>query len=614
MKMKKILLNCMPPVSIRRPGYSLSVIKSFLMQEGYCASIKYWNITLRRLIERFWFNEYHNIHVSSIIKDLMPFYSYYAITRGDEKIIHKIEQLLLKYFPKKNIGNHLAIFKESLYNEIIVELKKIDIKQYQYVYVQSKFYKYQLVSTGVLCEIIKKEYPHIVTIIEAQEFDRKALALIDSFPCYDFATFGEYELSLTRLLDELNKENVDYADIPNIAYRDMNGMAQISTKRIKNFIDLNRTPFADFSDYIEQTSVDKYNIIFPLEGGRGCHWNSCSFCYMNDGYQYRRKTPERMSQEIAFYLKKYSAKIFYYIDNDIVGHDVKAFEQLLDYYIELRKHNNFYIDFGEIIAKDVDADLLKKMHNAGFQQIQIGYESTSDRVLKNIHKKSHFAHLILVCKWCFHYGIQMSPQNILRSLPFETDELILESINNLYFLRFLLSKKGFEHSLRLLCVVSTSRYYSRLVDAGEIDKWNYTPMQEFMIDDFIKAQYKYDVFLMQTNIVNPLWDLFRIAEKYYKDYTYDYVITSEKNNLYYIERQQGQIIRRKEVSLIEQTILKYCNRKVCCMNDLLNSLKGYATKESISEAVHNLAILGVLYVSDQYDEIVSIINFGSNEY
>lgn len=88
----------------------------------------------------------------------------------------------------------------------------------------------------------------------------------------------------------------------------------------------------------------------------------------------------------------------------------------------------------------------------------------------------------------------MSPQNILRSMPFETDELILDNIKNLYYLRFLLSYDGFEHSLRELCVVSTSRYYSDLISNNEIERWDYTPMQEFMVKDILKPEYKYDVF------------------------------------------------------------------------------------------------------------------------
>lgn len=605
--MKSILLNCMPPTSPRRPGYSLSVIKSYLAQYEYKVTIKYWNLSLRNVIEDFWFGEYQNVSTSAIIKDLMPFYNYYAISRNDEKTKKKIKNFLLRFFPDKmNIESHLTRNNELLQEQILLTLKGMNIERFNYVYVQSKFYKYQLVSTGVLCEILKKRYPNIVTIIEAQEFSRKAQALIDSFSCYDFAIWGEYEQSLLGLLEALENGGSDISSIPNVVYKEKDGTIQVSKKQNYEFIDVNTAPYADFSDYIAQTFIEPHRIVFPLEGGRGCHWNKCSFCYMNDGYKYRRKTPERMRAEVQYYIDKYGAKQFYYIDNDIVGHNKQSFVKLLDYYIDIRRNNDFIIDFSEVIARDINADIIQKMHEAGFMQIQIGYESTSDRMLKKINKKSHFANLILVCRWCFKYGISMSPQNILRSMPFETDILILDNIRNLYYLRFLLSYDGFYHSMRELCVVSTSRYYKGLVKDCKIGNWDHTPMQEFMVGNFIKEEYKYDVFLMQTSIINPLWDLFVATEKLYREGSYSYNITHNGNTCLYTETQKGNIIKRIVLSQLEMQIINCCDREINSLDGIKNTVIDKSTDE-ITVAISRLRNEGIIYVSDQYDEIVSII-------
>ena len=609
--MKNVLLNCMPPTSPRRPGYSLSVIKSYLAQFGYNVTIKYWNIALRNVIDDFWHNEYQNIPTSAIIKDLMPFYNYYAIARNDVNAMENIKRFFLKYFPDKHqLELHLKHNYNFLKEQILYNLEELNIKQYSYVYVQSKFYKYQLVATGVLCEILKQKYPNIKTIIEAQEFSRKAQALVDSFTCYDFATWGEYELSLLNLLNALEDGNVELSYIPNIVYKNQDGAVCVSKKHIKKFIDINAAPFADFSDYMAQTNIEANRIVFPLEGGRGCHWNQCSFCYMNDGYKYRRKTPLRMKHEVQHYISQYNAELFYYIDNDIIGHDPKSFVQLLDYYKDIQHSHKFNIDFGEVIAKDVDADIIYKMYEAGFTQIQIGYESTSDKMLKKINKKSHFAHLILVCKWCFNYGILLSPQNILRSMPFETDELILDNIHNLYYLRFLLSNKDFYHSMRELCVVSTSRYYNSLIERGKIHNWDYTPMQEFMVDNFTKKEYKYDVFLMKTNIYNPLWSIFSLTEQAYKDKNYRFNISYNGEVCHYTETQNNNIIKQIELTYLDQQILRYCDRKVQSFQNLLEEITTI-TKEELNSAVNKLQSEGIIYVSDQYDEIVSIITLSN---
>ncbi len=607
--MKKVLLNCLPPTSSYRPGYSLSVIKSYLTQNGYDVRVKYWNIALKRAINHFWMDAYEKVKASPIVMDLMPFYTYYAVTRNDKQALLNIKEYLLEFFPDaQNPDAHLLRNKELLCELICKELKEINIEQFSYVYVQSKFYKYQLVATGVLCEIIKDYYPSIITIIEAQEFSRKALALMDSFRCYDFATWGEYELSLLKLLDSLESDNVFFPSIPNIVYRDSENQPVVSKKSINDYIDINNAPYADFSDYMEQVDVEREKIIFPIEGGRGCHWNKCSFCYMNDGYRYRRKSPERMRDEVQYYIDNYGASLFYYIDNDIVGHDVNAFLKTLDYYIKIKEKCKFGIDFSELIARDLDSDIIEKMHKAGFQLIQIGYESTSDRMLQKINKKSHFAHLILVCKWCYRVGIDMAQQNILRSMPFESDELILENIKNLYYLRFLLNYDTFCHSMRQLCIVSTSRYYKDFVDRGKISDWDYTPMKEFMIDNFIKKEYSHDVFLMRTNNSNPLWGLFLNTENFYKSGKFTYNIELHNGEYVYIEKQHDKDIKRFVILPIEEKILRACDGRVQTLSELLSITGDDRLESDLLPILHGLVRKGVLYMSNIYDEIVSLIS------
>lgn len=610
---RKILLNCLPPTDPFRPGYSLSVIKPYLQINHYNVDIKYWNIALRQVIEDFWFNQIGNIPISPITLDLMPFYNYYAVTRNDIKAFENIKQCLLTYFPNADIDTHLKDFANTLRNSIIEEFTKIKIENYNYVYVQSKFYKYQLIATGVLCEILKELYPHIITIIEAQEFERKAMALMDSFACYDYATWGEYEQPLLGLLDALEgNHNINLT--PNIIYRLKDGTPAYSSERIKGFIDINETPIADFSDYMEQTFATVEKIIFPLESGRGCHWNSCSFCYMNDGYKYRKKSFERFKQEIQEYIYRYNAQLFYYIDNDVIGKDIEEFKKILSFYKEIKKERNFNIDFGEFIAKDIDAEVIKDMHDAGFIKIQIGYESTSDIMLKQINKKSHFSHLILSCKWCFAYGIEMSPQNILRSMPFETDSIILDNIQNLYYLRFLLSHKNFYHSLRELCVVSTSRYYNSLVKNGKITDWDYTPMQEYMPETLLKPIYKYDVFLMETHIYNPLWRLFKETERYYKTQKYSYSLCFNEDGAEYQEFINTIPCNKVLLTKLDIQLLTLCNKKVVSFADICTCLSYQCNEDEIKLRIINLQEMGLIYVSNIYDEIVSTISISSKVY
>ncbi len=606
MEEKRILLNCLPPTAVYKPGYSLSVIKSYLCQHGYEAHIKYWNLYLRDVIESFWMGKSDEIPLPWLFKDLMPFFTYYAIERNNTKVKQRIMDMLGKYIRDVNIERHLTESVKVLKQSISEELLRMDVKSYDYVYVQSKFYKYELISTGVFCEILKKINPNSIIIIEAQEFPRKALAMIDSFKCYDYATWGEYEKSLLSLLDALSLGQSCIADIPNIVYRGENGLGNLTSSIKHKPIDLNSTPFADFSDYLEQTDVPLQDIIFPLESGRGCHWNKCSFCYMNDGYYYRKKSNKRMLEEIRHYRNEYGAQYFYFIDNDLIGHNPQEFKRFLEGVIALRRQGDLKFEFGEFIAKDLDENLIRLIGDAGFQEIQIGYESTSDRALKLINKKSRFANLILVSNWALHYGIGLSPQNILRSMPFETDSIVLDNIKNLYYLRFLLANKNFRHSLRELCVVSTSKYYEQLSESNRLSEWDSTPMQEYMVDDLIKPEYKYDVFLMGTRKFNPLWKLFKKTEQFYIEQNYSYKIVKGSEGIFYLEFVNKKQIASYCLTEFQIDVLRSSEKKVCSLSEISRKFSSKSILE-LKATLYELKEKGLMYYSDDFNEIVSII-------
>ena len=175
------------------------------------------------------------------------------------------------------------------------------------------------------------------------------MALMDSFDCYDYATWGEYELPLLYLLDTLSN-SYSIEECPNIVYRDTYGKPCYSKKRITEHINMNDAPFADFSDYMEPSDIPIQHIIFPLEGVRGCHWNKCSFCYMNDGYKFRRKKPERIAEEVKYYIDKYGAEFFYFTTKADQAHS------------DIQYPNNCFLVFGKE-TKGLPEELLKANHD-----------------------------------------------------------------------------------------------------------------------------------------------------------------------------------------------------------------------------------------------------------
>lgn len=612
--MNKILLNCLIPNDPRRPGYSLSVIKSYLEQNGYEVGLKYWNLILRDFISSFWYDASEKVPLSNIEKDLMPFLTLYAFQNEDNCAINCIAKLFNDCFEVEDVIQHLKIQCKILENKIIEELQKPEYGGYDYYYVQSKFYKYTFISTGVFGRLLKAVYPSTTLIIEAQEFPTKALALVDSFECYDYATWGEYEQPLLQLLDVLtSKREMPKSQIPNVVYRDENGNTRVSQYTISNVLNLNETPYADFSDYITQSDIPREEVLFPLEGGRGCQWNKCIFCYMNDGYIYRRKTPSRMLEEIEHYIKEYGAQKFYFIDNDIIGDSTDDFRVFLRGLKELKKRYDIKIDFGEVIAQNVNADIVQEMSEAGFQEIQIGYEAISDNALRKINKKSRFAHIILASRWCKYYGVSMSEQNILRSLPFENEQIILENICNLFYLRFLLAEPWYRHSMRELCIVSTSplfRYYS---DNGRLDEFDKTFIDPYIPKGIIKPQYAFDVMIKKHIKQNPLWGLFVKTERYYKENLFSYTFSHDDGRTIYKEYFNGECFKVLTLSDMQSAIIGKCSRKVVSLDELISALTvEHYDSNQIFKNVEFLNQHGLVYYSKIEKHLVSVVDISDN--
>lgn len=95
-----------------------------------------------------------------------------------------------------------------------------------------------------------------------------------------------------------------------------------------------------------------------------------------------------MITDIKCIINEYKAFSFHFLDNDVIGKDLDTFDKLLNMLIELKnEYPKFHIILAEIITKDINAGIIKKMALAGFTHVQIGYESPSAHLLKKIHKK-----------------------------------------------------------------------------------------------------------------------------------------------------------------------------------------------------------------------------------
>lgn len=390
--MKQILFNCLPPCDVHMPSPAYSVLKCFLKQNAIPVKVIYWNLKLYDYIQNFL--GLRTTISSSDSNILLPFYSFLALENKDteclNKIIHHIMFLKPQYVVKgvEYIKNELYKEKDKLEKLIEHILQEINWSNVLYIGFSAQFY--QWVGALIIVDRLKKMGINVPVVVGGFGSSKEAVVFLKNFKSFDYALWGEGEFSSLMLAQYLiGSEKNNLSEIPNVAYH--KNSTVVANKRKMQYVSLDKLIF-DIEDYMAQIGnlLTKKQIVIPIESGRGCHWNRCHFCYLNNGYKFRRKSPEKIKAEILLQISKYGVYNFEFLDNDIIGNDFQYFEELLSLLVSIREsYALFSIKMAEIITKNMPWKMIKQMRIANFENVQIGYESPSEHLLSLISKKTH---------------------------------------------------------------------------------------------------------------------------------------------------------------------------------------------------------------------------------
>lgn len=615
---KKIVLNCLPPSLTFFPSPALSVLKSYLVEECFNVEITYWNIILKKLeFDFFNFGEQTHNHSYS----LMVYGAILAIEYQDEELLDRIVYSILSFKPqyhhlgRQYIKDSLIEHSKKVLQEIDNIINDINLNEYLYWGFSSKFY--QWIPGSIICKRIKERNKNLPIVVGGFSTKDQAFAYLSNFTECDFAFWGESEHSITMLSKyllekDLDIKRIDLKKIPNILYRDKQ-IGQIKSNISRNvYIDVNEIPLPDFNDYIKSLKLFPNNreISLTIEGGRSCHWKRCHFCFLNTGYKFRTKSPMVIKKEIIHQIQKYNIYSFIFLDNDIVGDNIDRFNELLSLLFEVKKeYAGFKIILAEFTTKYLTYSHMKKMKLSGFTSIQIGYESPSNKLLEKIEKENTFASNLFVIKWMSFFNLKIDGLNVLRNLIEEEISDILEGIDNIFLLRFFLKQGAITHNMSFLAISKSSPYYSPLEKSNKLNEWHYSSInnaipknyvnkenQMILFDDYVKLEY------------NKLWDIFEKLNEHYSTNEYSYDILESNGIVYYTEYFNGNIINEIEFILndLSWKILTLCNKEIMPIGRIIE-ITG-AKYNLIKDKLNELVKEGLIYFTEDFSEVVSIIN------
>ena len=465
---------------------------------------------------------------------------------------------------------------------------------------------FQWIPAYVVGSVIKELQPNTFITAGGIGNPEQAKAFINSFKYIDLVSWGEGEFFIVNLAEQLLKDK-KFNTLSQCYFRKEKEIIKspILKKEYKN---LDKLSYYDFSDFFKFYKGKQKDIMLPIEGARGCHWNRCHFCFLNQGYKYRHKGADAIKEEILNNIKKYSVYDYTFLDNDVIGKDRENFDLLLGNLIDIKRiYPKFRVMLAEIITRGINFETIKKMHVAGFIHVQIGYESPSDVLLSKIDKKNTFASNLFFIKWANDFNIHVGGMNVLRGLLEENVDDIKEGVQNLHFMRFYQLGKKYKHEISSLAINNASKYY-KYVKKSELETLYSDSIKEMLPKNFFSFEDSLSIYQFVRRFQLLVWDYFESIEAHYakNSYSYKLVRLSDKIVRYteYYNSASVRVIDFDE-SDIAWKILKITDTNIVTVDQLPKLLE--CKIDLVNTEIKKLRDVGLLYVGKQSKECVSII-------
>lgn len=596
---KRLHLHANFPYLIEVPNAALGYLKSALSEEKVNVTNIYWYLPPREILESIsaLLIKFQNKRIDLLDPPAL-FTAYLSRFFHADKATYSfgptlIEHLLTTYNPLKKVNQVAKTFKDFVDHSIENEnMADVDIAGFTVNF-------YQWIISSYIWSKLKELNPNIKVVVGGLATRSEAQTFMKTFQTVDYAVWGEGEIPLKELVRRID-DRKSLPEVPHLVYRDKNGLRSTDVPVCR--VD---PPFADHSDYFKR--VKEFDIaippFIPIWGTRSCRWNKCKFCSVNRGIEYYERPVKDVVREIEYQSEKYNVDKFMFVDTDIGRKNVADFENLLRELLRsVNRRKKPYDIWAEVSPAFLNGKYMEMMSKIRMV-IQIGFEALTDSLLQKMRKMHRFAENIQALKLGRDYGVNITGLNVLRNLPEECEKDIIESMENLNYLRFFLNRYILRPS-ELTLYKGTAYYNETPLD--EREKW----VTNIMYDEtkqtgLIKEDNRWDFFGFRAHQLKHhlLWDQFSdMLERFQKAKVfYTWLEFSDRSS--FIEEYNE--VSGHEVYFLdgERTrILKFCDN-IRSWEHLRNE---FSSSENIEDTISQLRRENLLYVDEERGYLISI--------
>ena len=267
------------------------------------------------------------------------------------------------------------------------------------------------------CRRIKELRPGATIVLGGPEVGPVAAPVLDANPAVDVIVSSEGEIPFVEILDTIERDG-DLAQVKGIVFR-----------RDGAIVDTGEAPLLQDLNHLSSPHTlrfgDHKGRAICVETQRGCVFR-CNFCFYNKdlSVRNRRFDLDRVKQEILFWLQQDVSEI-YFMD-PVFNLNAARTKEICRFIAE---HNVRHIDIhAEVWAEFIDEDMARLFHDAHFEYLEVGLQTTDDTALATVERRLKLRQFTDGIGYLKQYDLKFELQ-LICGLPGETLASFRRSLN-----------------------------------------------------------------------------------------------------------------------------------------------------------------------------------------